>query len=58
MSLCADLKEPKTENVEISLVLKGFFEGSSGPEGGGGEPARWHQGGTEVAMRLRMALPT
>ena len=25
MSLCADLKGPKTENVEISSVLEAFF---------------------------------
>ena len=46
MSLCADLKEPKTENVEISSVLEAFFEGSSGPGGGGNR-----RGGTRVAPR-------
>ena len=50
MSLCADLKEPKTENVEISSVLEAFLEGSKGARRGGTEDApRRHQGGTKEA---------
>ena len=33
MPLCAGLVGPKSENVEISLVLRLFFEGSRGPRG-------------------------